>query len=55
MDIKFDVYKLLDVSRNALEEDIIKQFRKISMQYHPDKNPNCEGLMKKLNIAKMTA
>jgi hypothetical protein len=25
------------------------------MQYHPDKNPNCEGLMKKLNIAKMTA
>lgn len=54
MDIKFDIYKLLDVSRNASEEDIIKQFRKKSMQYHPDKNPNCEELMKKLNIAKMT-
>jgi len=34
-----DYYKILDVSRNASEEEIKKSYRKIAMQFHPDRNP----------------
>jgi len=33
-------YDLLGVPRDASENDIRKQYRKMAMQYHPDKNPN---------------
>lgn len=35
-----DLYKILDVSSEASEAEISKAFRKLSVQYHPDKNPN---------------
>ena len=49
-----DYYKLLGVSRNATETEIKKTYRKLAMQYHPDRNPgdkSAEEKFKKINEA----
>jgi DnaJ-related protein SCJ1 len=49
-----DFYKLLEVSRDAKEQEIKKSFRNLSKRYHPDKNPgdrNAHDMFLKINKA----
>lgn len=36
----YGLYKILELDRNATEKDIKKQYRKLAMKWHPDKNIN---------------
>ncbi len=53
MDYK-DYYKILGVERKASTDDIRKAYRKLAMQFHPDKNPGdkkSEDKFKEINEA----
>jgi molecular chaperone DnaJ len=36
---KRDYYEVLGIAKNASSDDIKKSYRKLAMQYHPDRNP----------------
>ncbi len=38
-DKKRDFYQILEVNRNASEDEIKKSYKKLAMKWHPDKNP----------------
>lgn len=49
-----DYYKILGVERNATEAEIKSAFRKLALQYHPDRNPGnkqAEEKFKEINEA----
>lgn len=49
-----DYYKILDVSRDASQEEISKAFKKLARKYHPDLNPDnaeAEKKFKEVNEA----
>jgi DnaJ-class molecular chaperone len=48
-----DYYKILEVPRDASQDDIRKAYRKLARKYHPDvsKEPDAEARMRDLNEA----
>jgi len=50
-----DYYRMLGVDRNASLEDIRRAFRRLALQYHPDRNPEntqeAEARFKEINEA----
>ncbi|MCA9768185.1 MAG: DnaJ domain-containing protein, partial [Gemmatimonadetes bacterium] len=48
-----DYYQTLGVFRDATEADIKKAYRKLAMEYHPDRNtsPEAEAKFKEISEA----
>jgi hypothetical protein len=48
-----DYYEIMKVDRKATDAEIKKAFRKLAIEYHPDKNPSreAESLFKEINEA----
>ncbi|BCS90677.1 MAG: chaperone protein DnaJ [Candidatus Micrarchaeota archaeon] len=53
MDDEEDYYKILGVSRDATQDEIKRAYRRLALQYHPDRNkdPKAEEIFKKINEA----
>src|SRR3546814_20808963 len=42
MSLDIDYYELLEVDRTADDKVLKAAYRKLAMQYHPDRNPGCQ-------------
>ena len=46
-----DYYKILELNEGSSKQEIKKQYRLLSLKYHPDKNDGKDGQFKKINEA----
>jgi molecular chaperone DnaJ len=44
-------YEILGLSKDATHEEIKKAYRKLAIQYHPDKNPDGDEKFKEISVA----
>src|SRR5579862_1265672 len=49
--MKRDYYEVLGVAKNASSDEIKKSYRKVAMQYHPDRNPGDKSAEEKFKEA----
>lgn len=51
---RYKYYEILEISKNAAQEEISKAFRRLAQKYHPDRNPGnseAEAKFKRINEA----
>src|ERR1700712_4715043 len=51
MSSKRDFYEILGVSKSASADEIKKSYRKVAMQFHPDRNPGDKASEEKFKEA----
>lgn len=44
-----DFYAILEIKKNATPAEIKKSYRRLTLQYHPDKNPGDEEALAKFH------